>query len=200
MKIAFRVLACGAAALSILAQAAPPQDEMSDLVRRLREPGGGKWGSNDWNRLAAQGPRAVPVLRNLLRDPRLSFGALQTLVPMRHPGVTEAILEHLENAPAKDRKSHVLLAVGNHGDPRALPYVLPYAKSADSYERGAVAYALGRLGDPQGVSTLKLLQKDPSASVRWQAGQSLRYIEGMTAKYPDRLRLYDAPLTNWKRP
>jgi len=91
----------------------------------------------------------------------------------------------------------LLLAMGNHQNPDALPYLKKFAKTNKWLTRCNVAYALGRIGNPGAESTLRKLTKDKNKSVRWQAHDSLAYMKQMNAKYPKRL---SDPNAWWKTP
>jgi hypothetical protein len=111
--------------------------------------------------------------------------AIQRLARWRDPRV----LAVLEKCAIRDGRpdATVVLAIGNHGNPRGLACLMKLAGSRDPRVSHAVAYALGRLGDPAALPVLKKLGSGPDPSVRWQAAESAKWIRAMTKKYPDRL-------------
>jgi HEAT repeat protein len=138
--------------------------------------------------LAALGEPAIDELRKLAMgdDRELSFLALQELVNIRNHRVLPILVTWLKQAKAVDI-STALLAIGNHGNPKSFDILRPYLADRSPATRLAAAYALGGIGVPEGVPILKRAQRESDASVRWQAMQSIRNIESIMRKYPDRL-------------
>jgi HEAT repeat protein len=60
-------------------------------------------------------------------------------------------------------------ALGELGDKRALPLLLPYASNADWQIRYRVAQALGRLGGAEAEAALEILAKDQVEQVAHEA-------------------------------
>lgn len=141
------------------------------------------------SQLASKGkPALASLLALMAEDERaLANGAMQHAIKIKVSRVLPALLRKLEGA-SPDGKSTVLLAIGNHQNPKALKKLLPYLKSPSRAIRVAAAYALGRIGDPSANSALDVVAADPDHSVRWQAKKSREWIKSMVAKYPDRLK------------
>jgi hypothetical protein len=139
--------------------------------------------------LGSLGEDAIGELRLMLLgdDRSLSFWALLELVGIRSRHVLPVLIERQKAADEKDLSSSILLAFGNHGNPRAYNVVKPYLRSKTPNVRWAAAAAMGGLGDPAAIPLLEKLLKDENASVRWQARQSIKNIRSIVGKYPDRL-------------
>lgn len=143
--------------------------------------------------LTDRGKEAIPALIKLSNDKDRGIASLATtnLVYFRDPRVLPVLREKLSLGNQLDR-STLLLAIGNHGNPKGLAVVTPYLHDTDRLVRGSAAYALGRLADPKAIPSLETLRSDPVQSVRWQASKSIRWIKSTASKFPDRLKNRDA--------
>lgn len=106
-------------------------------------------------------------------------------------GVLDALLRAL-----RDRSEMVILtaveALGNLGDRRAVPALLPFTQHENVVLRWAAVEALGKLRDETAVPYLKALLEDKSV-LPWEedgtmtmahwAAQNLRLIESVTARH-----------------
>jgi HEAT repeat protein len=78
----------------------------------------------------------------------------------------------LENALGSENEliqTIAISALGELGDKRALPLLLPYASNADWQIRYRVAQALGRLGGVEADAALEILAKDEVEQVSQEA-------------------------------
>ena len=66
-----------------------------------------------------------------------------------------------------------VVALGQIGDRRALPWLLARATDDSAVVRGAVAWALGALRDPQARETLERLGADPDLDTADAAREAL---------------------------
>jgi HEAT repeat protein len=73
------------------------------------------------------------------------------------------------------RLSGASLALGNIGDPRAVPALIEALKDEDEYVRSYAASALGKIGKPAVPALIEAL-KHEDKTVRWSAAFSLDKI------------------------
>lgn len=141
------------------------------------------------SRLGAIGDPAIDALAGLAdgADRPLAFGALQELVRIKSPRVLPLLVKKLDVAEGTPRAT-LLLAIGNHGSPKAYETILPNLANKESNVRTCAAYALGKIGVPDAIPHLEKLSNDNDRSVRWQAKESVKWIRSMVAKFPDRLK------------
>lgn len=158
-------------------------DELSDAIDRVRR-SEGKATSYELDRLRAFGSRAVPGLIELSNEPKrsIAFWSLQELTYIRDPRVLPALSNLLKR---REDKATIMLAIGNHGNPRGAALARQYL--ADRKVRFAATYALGRIGAKADIALLKPLLKDKDKGIRWQAAQSIKWIESIERKFPNRL-------------
>ena len=96
---------------------------------------------------------------------------------LAHAWGVEAILPSLfEHEPAI--RAGAATALGNIGDPVAVPDLLDALYDEDARVRWETAWSLGRIGDPRAVPELVDALRDESQDVRWFASWSLRTITG----------------------
>jgi HEAT repeat protein len=159
--------------------------ELADKARTAE----GKSQAVYFSALGDLGEYSIGELRAmLLSDDRgLSFLSLQELVDIRSPRVLPVLVERQEAADENDLSSTILLAFGNHGNPKAFGVLKPYLGSKVAKVRHSAAYAMGGIGDPAAIPLLENLLRDIDAGVRWQARESIKNIRSIVAKYPDRL-------------
>ena len=185
MKTIFAAVVVLFLATCALAQQEASVEQLSARVRVAE----GKQQVELLRQLAAKGEPALASLLAFMSEEEgaLANGAMQHAFKFKDSRVLPALLRKLDGANP-DGKSAVLLAIGNHQNPKALKELLPYLKSPSRAIRVAAAYALGRIGDPSANAALDALATDPDHSVRWQAKKSREWIKSMVAKYPDRLK------------
>lgn len=102
--------------------------------------------------------------------------------------VVDALIETLSQpidwanpiaAMSLDRVRHVaVLALAKIGDKKATFPLINTLPNCDSFMRGAVAYALGELGDIRAKFALTTLSKDKDRDVSENAAKALKKISG----------------------
>jgi hypothetical protein len=139
--------------------------------------------------LGAIGQPAIGELRKMVlgNERSLAFWALQELAGIRSKHVLPVLIERQKRATTEDLSTHILLAIGNHGNPKAFDVLKPYLNSKVADVRRAAAAAMGGIGHPAAIPLLQKLQSDKDTKVRWQARESIKNIRSIVSKYPDRL-------------
>jgi len=152
--------------------------------------------------LVQAGPKAVPVLIQLLEDKEewrlrpirsgvhvqvkyiLQQTAMKALVKIGDPQAAEPIVRLLESVPLYDTMSDVLIGLGKFGDTKALDLLLKALSHKSPVVRRAAAEALGNFKDPRVVEPLILILSDESVSARRAAVKSLGGIGDSRAVQP----------------
>jgi HEAT repeat protein len=100
--------------------------------------------------------RAVPLLIECIDRPFLAGPAIDALKVIRDPRAFEPILRYFIAHPHSD----IATVLGNWGDTRAVPALLPHLESPDPHLRFYVARALGKLGDERALPALERARND----------------------------------------
>lgn len=160
-------------------------DQIIDDIRSSQ----GKDRYSAFDELGKLGPSALPIVVKLMHDSdkNIAWSAPFLAVNVHTREVLPLLAQRLKDEKDETDLSTLILAVGNHGNPMAVPMLLPYLKSANVYVRSNTCYALGHLGDPSTIPALRPLANDPNESVRICAHQAIADIKSIEAKYPGRL-------------
>lgn len=139
--------------------------------------------------LAKLGLSALPIVRQMMHDSdeSIAWNAPFLAVDMHTKEVLPLLLQRLRSEKDGTGLSVLILTIGNHGNPNAIPALLPYLKNPNAYIRSNTCYALGRLGDLKTIPALRPLVNDSSDSVRVCAHKAIADIKSIDAKYPGRL-------------
>lgn len=126
-----------------------------------------------------RGRGGVALLREQLRgsDYLLFAAAVQLALEIPEPGVTQALMAEVGNL-APDRKQVVIQALGERGDPAALPSLLNATTGSSQPVRLAAVRALGSLGHTDAIQTLSRLTADADQEIAQAAKESLASLEG----------------------
>ena len=128
------------------------------------------------------------------QDRRVIPSVLQALVAVRAPNVTDVLLEHLSDDDVVVRKTAATL-LGEQGGRRVVePLAAAYRDGLDdpSYlARAAVVDALGRIGGPIGLETLRTAAEDPDWAVRVRVAE---HLETLGVSDDPELAIRPAPL------
>lgn len=104
------------------------------------------------------------------REATFALGRLRTL------GAAEALMEHARAHP-ESVEEETIEALGDSGQPVALSFLVEMLENPSSILRRAAAKALGRLGDPRAIESLRAAATQPGdADIRRAALQALRNL------------------------
>jgi HEAT repeat protein len=133
-----------------------------------------------------RGPRAAARLRRALADPEapVRAAAARALSECADAGAVDALVERLARAAAEPEPETceelgalgdaLVAAAGRAGlAGRVLRALVGRLSGAGEAERAEIARVLGRLGSPDAAEPVALLLRDPAASVRRAAVESL---------------------------
>ena len=115
--------------------------------------------------------------------PRAAVGSSPELIPLLELD-DAAFRERFSHSPIKRAKRrgllrNVCIALGNLGDPVAIPALIGALGDAEPLVRGHAAWALGRLGGAEARAALTAaLTSDAEPSVRAEAQQALAALDG----------------------
>jgi HEAT repeat protein len=105
------------------------------------------------------GKKALPELVKAFEqtdNPQLML----LLIEMRYAGTFE-LLVRLLKGPDPSTAETAIREMGNLGDKRAIPYLLPFLNSDDPARQAEAVYALGKLGATASIPMMLALLKDP---------------------------------------
>ncbi len=114
--------------------------------------------------------------------PRPLVGSSPELIPLLKLD-DEGFRQRFSHSPIKRAKRrgllrNVCIALGNIGDPVAIPALIEALGDAEPLVRGHAAWALGRLGGPEARAALTAtLASDAEPSVRAEAQQALEVLD-----------------------
>ena len=117
-------------------------------------------------------PDSIEALGTLLTDEKLSHMARFALEPMRYPGADKALSDALGKTSGKV-KVGIINSLAMRGNERNYDILAPLLKDNDTEVASAAAWALGRIGSPQAVSTLSKLYKNAGTKMRFAAADGL---------------------------
>ncbi len=133
-------------------------------------------------RLESPNELSVASLRRMQSDPMIADQATYALGsnvkrlagtnPPLKKDVIEGLLAGLDNAP-QDEKERYMAALGNAGDPAALPKLAHYANSEYASDRKNAANGARQIPGAEAEGLLVKLLGDPEDSVRSQAAQAI---------------------------
>jgi HEAT repeat protein len=124
-----------------------------------------------------EGPAAAPMIADLLDrdDPAWRGFAAEVVRSVRHPGATRAFVRALDDLPAA-QQAVLIAALGDRGDPAALPALLAALRQDDARVRRAALAAVGSVGDGSAVPELARLAVSPDDEEASLARASLRRL------------------------
>lgn len=130
--------------------------------------------------LAAVGTEAaLPALASLLQNDETAGIACLALGAQRSPKVAGVLRAALPAAPCQARLQ-IISALGNQGDPQAVPALSGLVRDPDAALAGTAILALGKIGGAEAGATLAALRKErPPAVVAAIAEASIRFAEQM---------------------
>jgi HEAT repeat protein len=115
---------------------------------------------------------SIEALGALLTDEKLSHMARYALELMRYPGADKALSDALGKTRGKV-KVGIINSLAMRGNERNYDVLLPLLRDNDTEVAGAAAWALGRIGTPQAVSTLSEHYKYAGKKMRFAAADAL---------------------------
>lgn len=118
------------------------------------------------------GEDVVPILKEMLLDPKLSHYARYALEPIPSPAVDEALREALAKANGGVRLG-ILNSIGNRRDKGAISVIAPLLENSDPAVVDAAASALGRIATPETAEILSKALKDNRPSARSAVADAL---------------------------
>ncbi|MHC4421947.1 MAG: HEAT repeat domain-containing protein, partial [Planctomycetota bacterium] len=122
----------------------------------------------------AEGPAMIAELLDH-DDPVWRGFAAEVVRSVRHPGATRAFVNTLDDLPAA-QQAVLIAALGDRGDPAALPALLQALQQPDPDVRRAALRAVGSLGDGSAVPELGRLAVSPDDEEASLARASLRRL------------------------
>lgn len=130
-------------------------------------------------KLAAEGDRALPILRWLIEKgpPEKQLPAVQTLGLIDTPKARALLVEELGHRNTKV-KEEALRILGKSKWPQAFEHLVEATTAPDSEVRRVAVMALGEYGDERAVPAIRKRLQDPDISVRRQAERSLEKLGG----------------------
>jgi len=138
---------------------------------------------------AAKDARAVESLIKVLEDPRRPKGYSELPSPEAQTGQAKTFAERLRSL--HNLRAHAALALGQIGDPRAVPALRAALSDADLIVRIESAAGLGRLKARGAVAGLSQALQDPDARVRQTAAVALGHQGDPAGRSPLRQALDD---------
>ena len=148
--------------------------DVSQLVAALKNPS-----ATDHDKAVAcerlavlGGEDVVPILKEMLLDPKFSHYARYALEPIPSPAVDEALREALAKADGGVRLG-ILNSIGNRRDKGAISLIVPLLENSDLAVVDAAASALGRIATPETAEVLSKALKDNRPSARSAVADAL---------------------------
>ncbi len=134
-------------------------------------------------------------IRELFKNSKLNEQVLRRylLIALGQVGSKDSISmleEVVQNDVNTETQIYALLALARIGLPRAQPVVAKQVESEDPGLRKAAAFALGFVGSPKDIETLKKLLDDNVKDVRWNAALGLAKL-GSSAGEHELLQLLE---------
>jgi len=115
---------------------------------------------------------SIEAIGALLTDEKLSHMARYALESMRYPGADKALSDALGKTSGKV-KVGIINSLAMRGNKQNYDILVPLLKDTDAEVAGAAAWALGRIGSPQAVSTLSECYKNAGKKMRGAAADGL---------------------------
>ena len=109
--------------------------------------------------------RCVPALASLLADPALSQSARLVLETMLVPEAGQALREALPKTTGVSRAG-IIDSLGQRRDRESVPIIAPLLKDPDAVVVAAAATALGKIGGPQVLESLRAARAGTSAALQ----------------------------------
>lgn len=132
--------------------------------------------------------RSVPSLAKMLSDDKLADVARYALERNADPGAARALREAVGTTKDKTRIG-VINSLGNRADADAVNVLKPLVTSTDATVSEAAIMALGKIGTPAAVSTLRALPPDNTQAGRAMIRAAERLASG--GKKADAQKLYE---------
>ncbi|MGB9687644.1 HEAT repeat domain-containing protein [Thermogutta sp.] len=148
--------------------------DVSQLVAALKDPAA----TDHEKAVACQllavsgGADVVPILKEMLLDPKFSHYARYALEPIPSPEVDQALRDALVNADGGVRLG-ILNSIGNRRDSGAISIIAPLLENSDLAVVDAAASALGRIGTPEAAEVLFKALKDSRPAARSAVADAL---------------------------
>lgn len=138
--------------------------------------------------------RALPVLLNAFKsaNPALRSGAAAALGRLGHRDAVTLLAQGLATEKSDSVRGVIVSALGELGDPRALPALRGALTAKGASYREQLAWALGHCGDATVVPDLQTLLDDPEERVRFAAAMGLAEIGDAASAQALRAKLTDA--------
>jgi len=130
-------------------------------------------------KLAAEGDRALPVLRWLIEKgpPEKQVPAIQTLGLIDTPDARALLVEGLGHR-STEVKEEAIRILGESRWPAAFEHLVKATESGDPEVRRVAVMALGEYGSKRAIPAIRERLKDQDISVRRQAERSLEKLGG----------------------
>ena len=132
----------------------------------------------------------VPVLTAELDDDNVNvrLEAAKAINKNPKPGVTDAVLEKLENSPEEVLKEILALAAGKLPGEKTIEVLKRVQKAEEGQVSANAQMALAKLGDSEAKQAIVQQLSDPLARTRYDALEKLIYIDDVAlASYAKRL-------------
>jgi len=156
------------------------KEDVDDLIKALefkKDPDVRKAAAKALGELESKA--AVEPLINALEDDdkEVKMYAAGALDAIGHTSAVDPLIERLKTKGEYWRIQLIaVIALGNIGDPKALPALFQVLKAPDSNFRSAAAEALGKIGDPKALRPLLIALKDEDSFVRLLTARALGEI------------------------
>ena len=140
--------------------------------------------------------RAIdPLLRALDDDEdHVRESAVSALGHIQDPKAVEPLIDLLTKEPFD-----VMGALGELGDQRAAPHLIPLLKHQEKYMRQHVAFALGEIADRRALKPLLALLDDESVGVRTAAVNAIGEFRDLATVEPLAKLLNDVDVRRWDK-
>ncbi len=133
--------------------AAEDESKLAEQLQSAQTPPGQK--DNICQTLRITGTaKSVPALASLLTDESLSHSARLALQPMRYPEAGAALRNALAKTSGRT-KAGIIDSLGERRERESVAVLIPLVKDADSTIACAAALALGKIGGPQALESLR---------------------------------------------
>ncbi len=147
-----------------VARSAEDEARLSELLQSPQTPPEQK--DQICQRLRAIGTaRCVPALAPLLADPALSQSARLTLEPMLIPEAAQALRDALAKTTGVTRAG-IIDSLGQRRERESIPAIAPLLKDPDTITANAAATALGKIGGPQALESLRNIRAAAPATLQ----------------------------------